>query len=278
MECGGLGTITDDEAEIWYRNNVAKSFLGRNPSYFHVCCHSFSQRKKAKGKNGGHPKNEPFSTFFYQTGDRNLMAAQVQTFFNNYCSLSGLLPWKNIAHSREPFTSEEEEPAKNERGRSRKRGKSGPVPVSRLDKDKRIASHQRSNFDNGLKERVASIERQIVKIRPESNRAKHLSEQMAASNKILIVENERLSNELLDVKKELAEQKKAFKDFKTRFDAICKEGLGGLLGKRDQNNSSSENGKSSGGRQESSHESKSKASQPSSPIREKDVDATFPAN
>ena len=278
MEYRGLGTITDDEAEQWYRDNVLKGFLGHNPSYYHVCCHSFSQRKKAKGKNGGHPKNEPFSTFFYQTDDRNLMAAQVQTFFNNYCSLSGLLPWKNIAHSREPFTSEEEEPAKNERGRSRKRGKSGPVPVSRLDKDKRIASHQRSNFDNGLKERVASIERQIVKIRPESNRAKHLSEQMAASNKILIVENERLSNELLDVKKELAEQKKAFKDFKARFDAICKEGLGGLLGKRDQNNSSSENGKSSGGGPESSHESKSKASQPSSPIREKDVDATSPAN
>ena len=278
MEYRGLGTITDDEAEQWYRDNVLKGFSGRNPSFYHVCCHSFSQRKKAKGKNGGHPKNEPFSTFFYQTGDRNLMAAQVQTFFNNYCSLSGLLPWKNIAHSREPFTSEEEEPAKNERGRSRKRGKSGPVPVSRLDKDKRIASHQRSNFDNGLKERVASIERQIVKIRPESNRAKHLSEQMAASNKILIVENERLSNELLDVKKELAEQKKAFKDFKTRFDAICKEGLGGHLGKREQQNSSCKEEQSANGEEESIPESRPKTPQSSAENSQNEGEGNSPAN
>jgi hypothetical protein len=264
-------TLSHNEAYEFYKYVVEKPLASRNPVYYHPCCHTYTKRKREKNK-CSHTISISFRTLFLKASTTEAMIQQVRNFYDRYCELYGYLPEKDLPHKKKPsdLSSEEEESAKGEPKSFKKSDVS--TLGSRFDRDKQVASPMNSRLEGGLRERVANIENQICKIRPESNRAVFLSERLATENEVLTAENERLSDELSQVKKELAEQKKTLKAVNARLDAIEKKTKGGVLGKRYKKDSSSEKDKASSDKEEPKSESHSKPSLSSSEIREKDVE------
>ena len=279
--------LPNDEALAWYRNVVKKAFDQRNPHTYHPCCHTYFKRQRAATENL-HTETIPFTSLFDNVSLGQQMVWEVQQFYKKHCARYGYLPYKNLPHVGSPAESEKMKSAKSEKMQSVKSEQEQEInekkSVRALSqdsfdaKDLEVPNPEQLRFQEGFLYTAVTVQNQISELRTETSQAATLSRRLVNDNMCLKIENQRLFNELSEMKKELAVHKKALKDVNARLDVICKEGLGGLLGKREQQNSSCKEEQSANGEEESIPESRPKTPQSSAENSQNEGEGNSPAN
>lgn len=214
------------DAVKWYQEEVEKPLKSHNLPVYHPCCNMFTT-KKAKSARASHKEHISFSVLFKHTVESKSQNKQVQDFIEKYLNLFGAMPEKNLPHVKKASEILEEEEQMESKEKLKKRYYSDSSPLdSRLDKDLDYSDDPKMKLEDKVLKRGTSSEVQLCKFRPGVFK-------IGSTSLKLIEENQRLSEELVQVRLEQAEQKKTLEAVRSMLETLLKVIPADLLGKRE---------------------------------------------
>lgn len=219
------------DAIKFYDDVVKSAVKHRNTSIFHGCCNSYSTRGARKAVLKGHTSSIPFSQLFSDTDSGTEKYYQVNAFWKNHLQIWGAFPLKNQPHfKRGTDLTDDDEPVPAAKGKKKPKKPQQLSVMSEEDSryEKSIADEEvkRVEFEDRMLRRFADMATQLIRFKVQVDVS-------SSKNKELEEENKRLSDELAQVKLNMAEQKKAIDDITSKLEGLLKATLGSDLGKRE---------------------------------------------